>query len=263
MGLNVSTQIADTVVENVTKSTVSTLQSIAQSNEGNVDINQQVRIVINGTLTCASLDITQDAQVSMKALNEASAEQILELTNQVTQSLKENVKNETEQQNKGLNPLQSNVSTVVNSAVESTVTEQQVAVEQVFDQTIVQSSTVSQLIELIVGDNGQAFINGPCVFNQSVSIEYVANNCALAAISVVLANESVQQAMIEWDNYVKQSNEGLSVGAIIGIVIAIIVVIVAIALAIKYGVPAAKKAKAAKAAKAAEMLWTKKIRFQE
>jgi hypothetical protein len=232
MGTNVSSNISRTIVENTTQQTATLFQQFSQTNEGKTDINQAVIVQIDGKLSCANITITNDAKVSMRALNQITAEQNADMQGFVTQVLKSQAETEMAQTNEDLNLLQTNVAAVVNEAITVTRTEQGIACTQAFEQTIVQSSTIDQTISLVVGESGEVFVTGDCNFTQTTSVEYTAQQTVQAAMDVVLAQESVQQAMTEWDTAISQQNKGLSLGAWIGIAIAIAVVIVVIAVLI-------------------------------
>lgn len=250
MGANTSATITRDIVNNVSNETVNLLNNISQTNQSGTDINQSVVIQIDGKLSCANLNITNDAKVTMRSLNMITSEQMAALTASIAQKLKAETKTAVGQENAKLNFLQSNLAVVVNEAVTNTVTTQESNITTQFNQTITQSSTIKQGINFIVGAGGEALISGDCNFTQTASVEYTAEQLASAAMQAVLDQQAVQEAAIQWDTAVTQKNTGIDVTMIVVIIIIIIVVVIAIALAAKYGGDAIKRKKAAKAAAA-------------
>jgi len=241
MGVNSSAVITENIVQNVSRSSASLLQQISQTNEGKTDINQNVTIHIDGKLSCLDLFITQDAKVSMRALNQATTEQMAALTAAIAQKLQAETANQIAQENKELNFLQSNLSVIVNTAVTNTQTEQVVNMAATFHQTISQSSGVDQTIILTVGETGEVFITGTCEFNQTSSIDYTSEQMVRSAMQVVLDQQAVQEAIVQWDNAVSQKNTGINLTMIIVIVIVIIIVVIAISLGVKFGLDAKRR----------------------
>ena len=87
MGLNLSTVINETINKTVNKATVTAQQNIVQENNQFTDVNQVVEIVIAGKLSCASLEINQDAKVNMRSFSMATADQKLTMAELVHQAL--------------------------------------------------------------------------------------------------------------------------------------------------------------------------------
>lgn len=245
MGTNVSTDIERNIVENVTTQTTALLQQFVQQNQQNTVVTQAVNIVINGKLSCASLTITNDAKVSMRSLSQIDAKQSADLQEFVTQALEAQADTELAQQNEELSLLQTNVSTVVKEAITATKSEQKLACTQTFEQTITQTTISTQTVNLTVGEAGEVFITGDCVFTNTASVTYTAEQVVTATMDVVLSKEAVQQQITDWDTAIKQLNKGVNIGAIVGGIIGAIVLIIIVAVAIKYGMEAARRKKAA------------------
>lgn len=251
MGTNTSTSIERNIQESVTTQTTSLLQQFVQANAQNTVNTQEVNIVVNGKLSCASLSITNDAKVSMRSLSQITAQQNNDMQTFVTQALDNASKAQFDQENKGLSAAQTNATKIVREQVELTRNEQKLACTQSFQQTITQTSNNTQRINLTVGENGEIFITGDCVFNNTASVTYTADQVVSATMAVVLGSEQVQKAASDWDTAVKQQNKGLSLGAIIGIALGIFFFLVAIGLMAHFLPPVVAKAKANKATAAA------------
>lgn len=235
MGLNVSTQITRTINENTNKSTINSVQSISTNNSQNADVNQSIQIVIDGTVTCANFTMSNDAKINVSSLSQSTSTQRNEMANDVTQALAAQAKSQTEQVNQNIPIGNSNISTVINEAINRTTNEQTANLTQAFVTTVSQTSSVSQAITLIVGPTANLIVAGDCNFSNTSSIAYVSQVVTNAAMETVLSQAAVQEAMAEWDTYVGQKNSGLSTGAIVGIAIGILLLIIIIAVGAYYG----------------------------
>ncbi len=235
MGLNSSTNVTRTINENTNKSTINSIQSITSNNSQSASIDQSITIVIDGNVTCASFTLSNDAKINVSALSQSTATQRNEMSQAVTQALAVQAKSQVEQANKDIPIGDVNLSFVINEAINKTTQEQTANLEQAFVNTVSQTSNISQAITLIVGPTANLVVAGDCKFSNTSSIEYVSQIVTNAAMDTVLGQESVQNAMAEWDSYVKQTNTGLSIGAIVGIVIGVLALIVIIAVGAYYG----------------------------
>lgn len=244
MGFNLSKNIGITVVKNTQSIAVNELQSIQQTNEQATSVNQNVTIVINGKLTCSSLTVTQDAAVSMRSYSAATADQKLEMVQAIQQAMAANAKTVMDQTNKDLNILQTNLAVTVNQAIEDSSSEQEVNMQQVFEQTVSQTSDVTQTVNFTVGTTGEVYISGACAWNQSATVDYTASTMCNAGMETILAQSAVQQAATSWDTAIKQTNAGLAIWQIALIAIAGVIV-----LAIIIGVPIGLKKKAEREAR--------------
>ncbi len=247
MGTNLTKTINETVNINVNKATILAQQDIIQTNQQNTNVNQVIDVVIDGKLTCASFELNNDAKVNAKSMSQASSEQKQSMAALVHQALASEAKNEVAQANSGFPILQTNAAIVINRAINATTTEQETSMIQTFEAVIEQSSNVTQTIKFRVTETAEVVVAGACTFNNTTSVEYTAQMVTNAAIDVVLAQETVQEAITEWETAIKQSND-LSLGAILGIVIAIIIVIIIIAVMAKFLPPYLAKKRAEKAA---------------
>jgi len=164
MSTNVQTTVNTLVNKNLTNVAVSQMQSIVQENEQFNNNNQQVTIVIDGKLSCASLTITQEAKVSMRALNVITVEQQATMLAALQQHMNAAVKDAVEQTNKDLSFGQTNISTLVTTTINDTTIQQASAMSQSLKTTIQQTNTTNQDINFFVGENGEVLITGPHFF---------------------------------------------------------------------------------------------------
>jgi hypothetical protein len=259
MGLNLQTTINNTVNKTLATVAVSQLQTIAQDNEQNIDVSQNVGITISGKLSCASLTIENDAKISMKSINIMTAQQQAQLFAAIQAQMASAADNAIAQVNKDINFGQSNISTTVNQAINDTTVQQSLAMTQALTQTIGQFGNATQTITLIVTNNGVIDVPGDCTFTNNLSIEYVAQQVCFAAQQAVIDDVVKTAAYTTWKNTVSQSNKGISIGAIIGYVILGLVLVIGIALVIKYRKEIAASIKKDKEKRAARMENQKRI----
>ncbi len=251
MGTNVSAVVTTNITRTVNRATVSAQQEIVNSNTSTVDNNQTVTLVLEkgATFSCGSLSINQEASTSMRALSKASGEQKLDMASIVTQAVQAAAKIAMDQKNEELSLLQNNIAVAVNTAITETENEQTVSLIQKFENIITQTSSTNQTIQILVGEEASLIVAGDCTFNQKSSIEYTSEMTTIAAIEAVLRQESVQNAMIEWDTAIKQTNKGVNLALILGIVAGILVLLIIIGCLGGLLPPYLKKKAAEKAAR--------------
>jgi hypothetical protein len=228
MGSNASAQIERTVNEATNKTTILAQQQIVQTNQDNTNITQTINVEIKGKLTCADFILSNDAKLSVGSLSQATADQKVDMAQLVAQALDVAASTELEQENSGINPLQSNLSFIVREAINRSRNEQEASMIQTFEQTVSHTADVSQTINFIVTETAEVIVSGTCSFNNTTSIEYTSQMVTNAAMEVVTSQEDVQEAATAWDTSIKQKNKGLSPGVIAAIIIAVILLLIII-----------------------------------
>lgn len=160
MSTNVQTSILTSINRSVTENTVATMQGIIQANEQVQNVDQEVNVVVDGKLSCATLHITNDAESSMRCMSAMSADQQSTLIADTQKDLLATSKSVAEQANKDLGFGQTNISATVETIFQEAITKNSNTMQQSLQQTGIQQGNITQAINFTVGEKGEVFISG-------------------------------------------------------------------------------------------------------
>lgn len=223
MGANISSQI----VTSTTQITQNVLNSIVTKTENSSTViaysSQNAKIIARGsTLINCPLRINQSARIDALALGDFSNS----LTNQVTNDLKakldEQIRQVTEQLNRGLNLGQANISYIRSQSEAYLNQNLKTVVEQQISNVVKTQGVADQNSEIDI--TGSLCRGSPIEISQGILMNLMARNIANNIVNNVIKNSVTADVAKKIDQATKQANIGLDFS--MGIIIFIILVAV-------------------------------------
>jgi len=241
MGTNISTAIDTNILNNSVDKSSSVIQKVVAESKSDSTIVQNVQLVIDGTVNCDRLIVTNDGDSVQRSLSKVTAEQYNDITEGINQSLASAITTEVEQANKKYALGLLNISTNVNTTITNNTSKIRSSIESAVSSNIDQNTSADQTIYVRVGEKGALLVKGDCLFTNEMTVTMVTTNCVNAAQQTIYKSDYGQEVIAKIAAKTKQSNEGTDVALVIGLIIVAIVVIGIITGVIKYSIDKNKK----------------------
>lgn len=225
MGTNVSTQIQENIIRNVSINSSQIVQNIATSNYNKFGLNQHIELSIteDAVLNCGGgLQLTNKGESSQSGMSRLTAEQFAQIAQDIQTNFITSATAELEQANQEFNFFQGNIATTVQKAVTDTRVENYQAVEQSISQTVSQTTSVQQLIVVRISERGSILVAGDCIFSNDITVTMVTENATAALQDSVLQSDIAQELVQALDDAVTQKNKGVNL-TLIFIIIGVVV----------------------------------------
>ena len=237
MGTNFSRNISTNILDNTVKKSTSITQSIATTNLSEIVIHQTVNLIVLGKLECSgSLIIKNTGESTQNALANVTAQQFVDMTEDIKQNIAAEITAETEQANKDLALGLVNISATVNKTITDNSVDIETSIENAVSSTIEQSTNSDQTINVTIGPSGLIQVKGDCIFSNEMTVVMITSNSVAAVQDVLYATDYGQEVIAKIVSKTKQTNEGVDVTLIVVIVIVILVVIGIITGVVKYSI---------------------------